>query len=206
MDNLFNPEFMNTSLTTITVADLVTIITKVNNATVMTRLNNIDSEIEKVKKDIENLQESETKHKTEFDKLKKSTNTKIAKLEEANKQSKETTETMAQILKNHQQTIDSVEFERRARNVIIRGVPEQNPPNEENDKYLLQEIMSKIGANRYLIPDTKRLGKVNPNNKFHRAILIQYDSKTQVEIYWSCLLYTSPSPRDLSTSRMPSSA
>ena len=24
--------------------------------------------------------------------------------------------------------------------------------------------------------------------------------------YWSCLLYTSPSPRDLSTSRMPSSA
>ena len=68
----------------------------------MTRLNNIDSEIGKVKKDIKNLQESETKHKTEFDKLKKSTNTKIAKLEEANKQSKETTETMAQILKNHQ--------------------------------------------------------------------------------------------------------
>ena len=24
--------------------------------------------------------------------------------------------------------------------------------------------------------------------------------------YWNCLLYTSPSPRDLSTSRMPSSA
>ena len=24
--------------------------------------------------------------------------------------------------------------------------------------------------------------------------------------YWGCLLYTSPSPRDLSTSRMPSSA
>ena len=26
------------------------------------------------------------------------------------------------------------------------------------------------------------------------------------EIVWTCLLYTSPSPRDLSTSRMPSSA
>ena len=25
-------------------------------------------------------------------------------------------------------------------------------------------------------------------------------------VYWNCLLYTSPSPRDLSTSRMPSSA
>ena len=29
---------------------------------------------------------------------------------------------------------------------------------------------------------------------------------TMLEIPWSCLLYTSPSPRDLSTSRMPSSA
>ena len=31
---------------------------------------------------------------------------------------------------------------------------------------------------------------------------------SKVQIYWakSCLLYTSPSPRDLSTSRMPSSA
>ena len=30
--------------------------------------------------------------------------------------------------------------------------------------------------------------------------------KMQIEENWSCLLYTSPSPRDLSTSRMPSSA
>ena len=28
----------------------------------------------------------------------------------------------------------------------------------------------------------------------------------KAKISWSCLLYTSPSPRDLSTSRMPSSA
>ena len=31
------------------------------------------------------------------------------------------------------------------------------------------------------------------------------DVKTD-ELTWDCLLYTSPSPRDLSTSRMPSSA
>ena len=30
--------------------------------------------------------------------------------------------------------------------------------------------------------------------------------KETLEKYYSCLLYTSPSPRDLSTSRMPSSA
>ena len=35
------------------------------------------------------------------------------------------------------------------------------------------------------------------------------DEKTDIikqAIEWTCLLYTSPSPRDLSTSRMPSSA
>ena len=40
----------------------------------------------------------------------------------------------------------------------------------------------------------------------HRGI-IKYNPKTEVsQIFYSCLLYTSPSPRDLSTSRMPSSA
>ena len=32
------------------------------------------------------------------------------------------------------------------------------------------------------------------------------DSSAALNIDWLCLLYTSPSPRDLSTSRMPSSA
>ena len=33
-----------------------------------------------------------------------------------------------------------------------------------------------------------------------------HSSETHAGLYWVCLLYTSPSPRDLSTSRMPSSA
>ena len=33
-----------------------------------------------------------------------------------------------------------------------------------------------------------------------------YEDKDSGEMSWGCLLYTSPSPRDLSTSRMPSSA
>ena len=41
--------------------------------------------------------------------------------------------------------------------------------------------------------------------------LIKNENKKEVNIWlpvddWGCLLYTSPSPRDLSTSRMPSSA
>ena len=35
---------------------------------------------------------------------------------------------------------------------------------------------------------------------------VHFYSGDPLEIYTSCLLYTSPSPRDLSTSRMPSSA
>ena len=40
-----------------------------------------------------------------------------------------------------------------------------------------------------------------------KSIIVQYhgDSPTLMKMYY-CLLYTSPSPRDLSTSRMPSSA
>ena len=39
------------------------------------------------------------------------------------------------------------------------------------------------------------------NQQYHMNIQISPDSNT-----YTCLLYTSPSPRDLSTSRMPSSA
>ena len=42
---------------------------------------------------------------------------------------------------------------------------------------------------------------------FHMWVPDVYDgAPTSVTLYISCLLYTSPSPRDLSTSRMPSSA
>ena len=37
-------------------------------------------------------------------------------------------------------------------------------------------------------------------------IVLDVDSREAAEEFAACLLYTSPSPRDLSTSRMPSSA
>ena len=39
-----------------------------------------------------------------------------------------------------------------------------------------------------------------------RRVLDEIEANAELREYWSCLLYTSPSPRDLSTSRMPSSA
>ena len=115
-----------------------------------------------------------TKTKEELDKLKTTTNTKIAKLEEKNNK-------MCQIMQNHQQTIDSTEFEKRERNIIIRGIPEEDPPNERADKIIVQEVMDKIGIIIDPFPDTKRLGKLNPNNRYHRAILIQCRDKKQVD-------------------------
>ena len=56
----------------------------------------------------------------------------------------------------------------------------------------------------------RRLGKLTAQSEFmHLTIDHLYDDLTIGGVsYWSiyCLLYTSPSPRDLSTSRMPSSA
>ena len=180
LDNIFSSDFMNSSLTAITVADLVTIITKVNNATVMTRLQNIDAEIGSVKNKIETLQENEEKNKKEFDKFKTATNAKIAKAEQANKQSKEMTTKMSQILRNHQQAIDSVEFEKRARNVVIRGIPENDPPNEEADAAILEEVMEQIGVEIEPFPDTRRLGKLNTDSRYHRAILLECGDKGKV--------------------------
>ena len=44
------------------------------------------------------------------------------------------------------------------------------------------------------------------SNYAGRLTLEKLNNATPDEMYWNCLLYTSPSPRDLSTSRMPSSA
>ena len=49
-------------------------------------------------------------------------------------------------------------------------------------------------------------GKFPRNPGITNFLLKKYNLKMPGGWYGSCLLYTSPSPRDLSTSRMPSSA
>ena len=44
------------------------------------------------------------------------------------------------------------------------------------------------------------------NTKLVKSVEHGYIGKELIIEYYVCLLYTSPSPRDLSTSRMPSSA
>ena len=115
-----------------------------------------------------------TKTKEELDKAKAASNLKIARLEEKNNR-------MCQIMKNHQLTIDSVEFEKRGCNIIIRGIQEEDPPSEEADKGAVQAVFERIGAVLDPLPDAKRLGKLDARNKFHRALLIQCDNKAEVD-------------------------
>ena len=57
-----------------------------------------------------------------------------------------------------------------------------------------------------LIFNQQNLGFTRGNNQILRQILQQEQVPEYIALLNNCLLYTSPSPRDLSTSRMPSSA
>ena len=67
---------------------------------------------------------------------------------------------------------------------------------------------------KYYMRDTANLDNVASANEYYSSVHETFDSyeeaylklKEASKIRKSCLLYTSPSPRDLSTSRMPSSA
>ena len=69
----------------------------------------------------------------------------------------------------------------------------------------------------FLTEDAKKnIHRKNPNKNLLEDVKVYFKSKKELDKYSSkeqlmhngyvCLLYTSPSPRDLSTSRMPSSA
>ena len=68
-----------------------------------------------------------------------------------------------------------------------------------------------LGAAALLLEAAGRDGKLDPaeRDKIESLIAARFGiGETEIErlLTQSCLLYTSPSPRDLSTSRMPSSA
>ena len=61
--------------------------------------------------------------------------------------------------------------------------------------------------------DNLTIYSINPNTgELHGAVVVESTAlpnigdASEIDEYYFCLLYTSPSPRDLSTSRMPSSA
>ena len=69
-----------------------------------------------------------------------------------------------------------------------------------NDKSVQAEISEEQLKETILFEQLKKLGLLEDKPK------TGYERIKKGETYYVCLLYTSPSPRDLSTSRMPSSA
>ena len=70
---------------------------------------------------------------------------------------------------------------------------------EEIKQKVLKFIVERGGATVYDVYKELKL----PYSTAHKIIK---NLKRKGEVVYTCLLYTSPSPRDLSTSRMPSSA
>ena len=88
---------------------------------------------------------------------------------------------------------------------------------------LLKEQRSNMGVDATLIPiEDTAFGSLRSNHEYNDAMLVG-DGVEPIEFldkqpgtvdnapdfseqYWNCLLYTSPSPRDRTRSRMPSSA
>ena len=65
----------------------------------------------------------------------------------------------------------------------------------------------KVGEQKTLVlPPELAYGEVSPENVLRVPKKDVVDAIGEAECVIGCLLYTSPSPRDLSTSRMPSSA
>ena len=90
----------------------------------------------------------------------------------------------------------------------------ENIPSTFTGHPLLEnEKKAKIDISQ-IIKDHKKIISIFPGSRqseldIHLPILIDFIkmmNKKYNDIFYVCLLYTSPSPRDLSTSRMPSSA
>ena len=70
-----------------------------------------------------------------------------------------------------------------------------------------KEILKR--KNQDIIIEPFNENQINPNSynlRLHNELMVYENSPLDMKEDNACLLYTSPSPRDLSTSRMPSSA
>ena len=72
------------------------------------------------------------------------------------------------------------------------------------DSAVVSTLCARTGLPTYIL--TMPLDSSAKNTELSDAHALALKEKYDNVIHYNCLLYTSPSPRDLSTSRMPSSA
>ena len=88
-------------------------------------------------------------------------------------------------------------FENKIKNEnIFSKILNISPPKEMDFKKRIKEIKKQL-----ILLKTENVPKYEKYQKFIKEFEVYYEQEIKI-----CLLYTSPSPRDLSTSRMPSSA
>ena len=74
--------------------------------------------------------------------------------------------------------------------------------NRKNRKWL----KNKKHSLQFTIEEMSNYKRINRGENFHGKILSEFKTKNPPIWIYNCLLYTSPSPRDRTRSRMPSSA
>ena len=92
-------------------------------------------------------------------------------------------------------------------------MPEINDPQQDLNNYTvdmkeMKKVMKKYKKmKRYMKSSMYEINKLSGKKTFIDKLVDEYgENPNSVTENTYCLLYTSPSPRDLSTSRMPSSA
>ena len=75
----------------------------------------------------------------------------------------------------------------------------------DNESGVLARVIGLFSGRGYNI-DSLTVAEVDPSGHRSRITIVTTGTPKVVNQIKACLLYTSPSPRDLSTSRMPSSA
>ena len=71
---------------------------------------------------------------------------------------------------------------------------------------LIERLTAINGAVAEAVAHRDAVAYIRTNLEFHRTLYLRAQAPAMLAMTETCLLYTSPSPRDLSTSRMPSSA
>ena len=78
--------------------------------------------------------------------------------------------------------------------------------NYRNNRFLLQKRPTGMPEDNCWVMDSEKITELKKQEILIKAEYLSIDPYMRGKMNDSCLLYTSPSPRDPKTSRMPSSA
>ena len=166
LEQMFDEEFLNTSLTTLNVFGLASIINTLNSKTLIPEITKITSDMKAIKTDLANTKKELANAKGEIVTLKATAKT----LEDELKVIKDTSKNNLRYLINHDRNV-------RSQNVLIFGIPEKtnidtgNGTTAYNDKEKVSFVFKYIKGNEHGIKSIFRLGKEGEKPRPIKVIL-----------------------------------